>query len=93
MLTVHDLGRTGLADEEQLSFAASEGRILVTRNRDDLMRLTDECFAANRPHAGIIILPRSLPNDRPRAIADALIAWAGHYDGADLGGSYVMFLS
>ncbi|MCA9792460.1 MAG: DUF5615 family PIN-like protein [Candidatus Eremiobacteraeota bacterium] len=34
VLSTHESGRNGLDDEEQLRFAAQEGRILVTCNRD-----------------------------------------------------------
>lgn len=35
VLSIHEIDRRGLPDEEQLRFAASQGRIFLTRNRDD----------------------------------------------------------
>lgn len=77
--SVHELGRTGLEDEEQLRFAAREGRALVTRNRGDFLQLTLDFFATREPHAGLLIIPYSLPNRRPERIAAALADYADRY--------------
>ncbi len=45
-------------DEEQLEFAAREGRVLVTANKGDYTRLHWEWVAAERAHAGIVIVPQ-----------------------------------
>lgn len=73
--SVHEIGRRGLTDEEQLVFAASEGRVLVTRNRDDFLRLSVDFFQALRPHQGVLIVPRSLSSRHPEALAHALARW------------------
>lgn len=73
--SVHEEGRQGLSDEEQLSHAASERRILVTRNRDDFIELTRQAYQAGTPHPGVLIVVRSLPNRRSRALAEALVRW------------------
>lgn len=75
VVTVHHLGRRGLSDFDQLRFAAEDGRILVTRNRDDFILLTVDAFRAGDAHHGILILPHTLPNDRPSEIARALDSW------------------
>jgi predicted nuclease of predicted toxin-antitoxin system len=74
--SVHDLGRRGLSDYEQLRRAASDRRIFVTRNREDYVRWTAECFRTREPHPGLLILPPGISNDRPDAIASALKRWA-----------------
>jgi predicted nuclease of predicted toxin-antitoxin system len=74
-LSVHELGRRGYTDREQLELAASDGRICVTRNRDDFILLTVETFQTGAPHAGVLIVPRSLPNHRPERLAHALRRW------------------
>jgi predicted nuclease of predicted toxin-antitoxin system len=54
-LSAQELGRLELSDEEQLSFAAAESCVLVTRNRDDFVSLARDAIRASRPHAGIIL--------------------------------------
>lgn len=47
----------------------------MTRNRDDFIRLTLAFFQTGEPHAGLLIVPRSLPNHQPERIAHALKRW------------------
>lgn len=74
--SVHELGRTGLSDPEQLRFAARERRVMVTRNRDDFIRLTTEFFRSGESHPGLLIVSRSLPSSKPERIAHALRSWS-----------------
>lgn len=46
----------GLDDEEVLSTAAAEERILVTHNIRDFPAILREWAAAQRPHAGVILV-------------------------------------
>lgn len=73
--SVHELGRTGLSDPEQLRLAAREGYVFVTRNRDDFLHFTVEFFRKEEPHAGVLIVSRSLPSSRPERISHALCRW------------------
>lgn len=74
--SVHEVGRRGLKDPEQLAFAAEERRILVTRNRDDFVRLTIARFQTGEPHCGVLIVPYSIPNKHPDRIANSLKKWS-----------------
>ena len=76
VLSAHEAGTQGWADAAQLRYAAEQGRCIVTRNRDDFVRETRTAYEAQRPHAGVLILTRSMPNDRFAAIAAALCAYA-----------------
>jgi predicted nuclease of predicted toxin-antitoxin system len=74
--SVHEVERRGLDDSEQFEYAIEHGRIMVTRNRDDYLVLNREFFAAQKPTCGLLVVPYSLPNDRPDRIAHALRRWA-----------------
>ncbi len=80
VLSVHEIGRRGFGDEEQLRHAAAIGRIFVTRNRDDFIRLTVLFFQTTKPHEGVLIVPRSLPNHRPERVAHALKGWQDEHE-------------
>src|SRR5690349_6804102 len=91
VLSVHEIGRRGFRDEEQLRFSASERRIFLTRNRDDFLRLNLTFFQVGEEHAGLLIVPRSLPNSQPERIAYALKRWQERP--GDPGTCFVDFLS
>lgn len=76
MVSVQEIERRSLEDADQLRYAAQEDRALVTRNRDDFRRLTVDFFEAREPHGGVLILPFSIPNNRPEQIASALERYA-----------------
>ena len=78
--TVQEEGRHGLSDPAQLEFAASQSRVMVTRNRNDFLDLTKQSFQTNSPHHGVLIVTRSLPSRRPEWIAAALIRWAEEFE-------------
>jgi len=90
VVSIHDLGRRGLPDDEQLRFSIDADRIFLTRNRDDFLRLGLLLFQAGEPHPGILILPHSLPNDQPARIAHALKRW---HERGQPGTSFIDFLS
>ena len=80
-LSVHETGRTGFIDYEQLEYAASEERCFVTRNRDDFILLTRQFFSQGLPHKGVLIVSSVLkPNDFT-GIAEALYKYVSAWKG------------
>jgi predicted nuclease of predicted toxin-antitoxin system len=55
VLSVPEAGLLGASDEEHLSRARSEGRVLFTQD-DDFLRLA----AAGHPHEGIVYAPQHM---------------------------------
>jgi hypothetical protein len=51
---VHELNRTGLADEDELAFSVEEGRVLVTYNRADFQALDAQWRMMGLTHPGIL---------------------------------------
>jgi hypothetical protein len=91
VLSVHEIDRRGFVDEEQLRLSAAQDRLFLTRNRDDFIQLTLRFFQTGEPHAGLLIVPNSLPNNRPERIAHALKRW--HDRGGDPGPYSIDLLS
>jgi predicted nuclease of predicted toxin-antitoxin system len=56
--TTRDAKRISTHDGEQLEYAVSRRRALLTHNRDDFARLAGEYFTDGRKHYGVIIVRR-----------------------------------
>jgi hypothetical protein len=56
VVTVADVDRQSFSDEEQLTWAAEQGRVIYSYNRRDFCRLHSEFIAAEMSHAGIIVV-------------------------------------
>ncbi|HSW30515.1 MAG TPA: DUF5615 family PIN-like protein [Longimicrobiales bacterium] len=69
-------------DPVHLRTAGKDQRVLVTYNRDDYLAATREAFAADGPHAGLLILTHKLPRD-PARIVHALARWLEQRRAAD----------
>jgi len=78
-LSTHDAGMCEASDQKQLEFAAKEKRCLVTRNRDDFIRLTVQFFNDHRFHWGVLIIPHSISGDQFSRIARLIKEFASHH--------------
>lgn len=72
VLTTTEAGRLSVADADQLSFATSVGRVIVTANDRDFSRLQADWGAAGETHAGIIVIRRR--EQSPETLARTLLA-------------------
>lgn len=75
VVSVQEVGRRGWSDEQHLVQAAIDGRCIVTANRDHFEKWTREFYRANRPHAGVLIVPESLRRRGTMAVVRALLAF------------------
>lgn len=75
VVSVYECGRGDLRDDEHLRLAAADGRLFVTRNRNDFLRWTAEFARTAEPHAGVLIALRSIPATRLEPLAHALRRW------------------
>lgn len=72
----HEVGMLQASDLEQLEYASSNKRCMVTKNRNDFIKLTVQFFNENRPHFGVLIISNSYPCDKFSLIADGLKKYA-----------------
>lgn len=75
VVATEERGRKGASDASQLELAASEGRVLVTRNRGDFERLTRQFMGAGLPHGGVLVVPRSLSQNNLAGLAEAILMY------------------
>ncbi|NET58494.1 MAG: hypothetical protein F6K47_20770, partial [Symploca sp. SIO2E6] len=59
VLTTIDVGMTSYSDEQQLAYAASEDRCILTHNRVDYERLHLNYIQTEQQHSGIIVTPQN----------------------------------
>lgn len=55
-VTTREVGNERADDEEQLAWAANDGRVVLTSDLADFPRLATEWFLAGRNHAGIVVM-------------------------------------
>lgn len=70
VVTARDAEKLQVSDEEQLAYAVSQSRALVTHNRTDFEALVQDYFAVGNMHYGVIYAVRRSPHD----IAKRLLA-------------------
>ena len=65
----------GLSDDEQLRRAAAMGCILLSHNRRDFVRVAHEFDRRGERHAGVVLLPRDVSNERLLLRTAMLLDW------------------
>lgn len=66
--TAHAEGQLAKSDEEQLAYAVSQRKTLLTHNRHDFEALAREYVAAGKTHYGIILAVRYPPYEVVRRL-------------------------
>jgi hypothetical protein len=80
VVSVFEVAATSNDDEAQLLFAASHGRILLTQNQIDFRRLHVTFRQANRTHAGIMLVPQTVPYLRLEQRVRLMIDWVTTFE-------------
>lgn len=91
-ISAHKAGKLEASDDEQLTYAASDGRAMVTRNRDDFITLTVQYFETLKLHCGLIIVPYTIPGSEFGKLAKLLTKFSYNHPG-DLEPYTIEFLS
>jgi len=78
-VSAHEKDMKGVSDEEQLTAAVNEGRVMVTQNRNDFIALTVRFFQDFNPHYGLLIIPHSIPGSNFNLMANRLSACANKH--------------
>lgn len=71
-VSAHELGRWGLTDEEQLAYAASQGRALFTYNAGDYLQIHLDWLRRGRTHCGIIVSDQLAVGETVRRLLNLL---------------------
>lgn len=71
--SAHEVGNSQIQDRAQLAYATREGRVIVTKNVVDFLRLAHDAVATNTQHAGIVLVPASFRGDEYQEIADGIV--------------------
>jgi predicted nuclease of predicted toxin-antitoxin system len=75
-----ELPPRALPDIEQLRRAARMGWILVSHNRRDFIRLAHDFRQRGETHAGVVLLPRDLSEERLLLRTAMLLEWRAGLD-------------
>ncbi|MGK7925888.1 MAG: DUF5615 family PIN-like protein [Spirulina sp.] len=68
VITARDAGLLEKTDEEQLAYAVSQDRAIVTHNRVDFEILAQSYFDSGKTHSGIILAFRNTPQEITRKL-------------------------
>ncbi len=61
VISAHESGNLRASDPDQLAYATAAGRVIVTCNCTDFLRLAREWSDGGKPHGGIILSYRQYP--------------------------------
>ena len=79
VLTVAEAQTASHDDHAQLIFATSQGRMLISQNQIDYRRLHAIFRQERRAHAGIVLLPQTVPYQRRVHRVRLLLDWVATF--------------
>lgn len=88
VVTTEQAGLDTATDEEQLAFATSEGRAILTFNIRDFVPLHRACLEAGRSHCGIIV-SRQLGSRQYGVLLLRMLRLLNHFAADELGSNLV----
>jgi predicted nuclease of predicted toxin-antitoxin system len=88
VLTTEEAGNDTALDEEQLTFAMSAGRSILTFNIRDFAPLHEQWTSADRPHAGIIV-SRQLGNRQYGIFLQRMLRLLNHFTAEEMVRNFV----
>jgi predicted nuclease of predicted toxin-antitoxin system len=57
VVSVNEVGRKGFSDQDQMVYALSQGRAVLTHNAGDFVGLVKQFYFQEKTHFGVIIAP------------------------------------
>ena len=88
VLRTEETGNDTASDEEQLAYAATDRRAIVTFNIRDFAPLNQKWQTSGRPHAGIIV-SQQLESRQYRALLQRLLRLLNHFTAAEMINNFV----
>ena len=88
VLTPEEARKDTASDEDQLAFAANEGRSILSFNIRDFAPLHEQWAAANRPHAGIVA-SRQLGSRQYGIFLGRMVRFLDHVTAEEMLGNFV----
>jgi predicted nuclease of predicted toxin-antitoxin system len=88
VLTTKEAGKDTASDEEQLAFATTENRAILTFNIRDFAPLHEQWQAAGRPHAGIIV-SQQLGSRQYSLLLQRMLRFLNHFIAEEMVSNFV----
>jgi predicted nuclease of predicted toxin-antitoxin system len=88
VLTTQEAGRDAASDEEQLAFATTESRAILTFNIRDFALLHERWQAASQSHSGIVVF-QQLGSRQYGLLLQRTLRFLNHFTAEEMIGNFV----
>ncbi len=72
VISAHEVGMTGKTDDEQLDYAVTNARTILTFNARHFAPLAEKCYKEQRDHLGIVISKQINLSEMARMVVNML---------------------